>query len=126
MRFPKWLVSLCLVIALSGCGKRTVHWTEQMKSSSSVERLHAVHALQERVKEKDLVVPALAEALKDEDPFVRRDTARALGSFGPEAKDAVPQLFLALRDREPGVRKAATQALKKIDADAPASVGQGR
>lgn len=103
----------CLFIA-AGCAKSTTHWTEQMKSTESVQRLHAVHTLKGRVTEPLIVVPALVEALKDEDPFIRRDAARALGKFGPDAVDAVPPLRVLLTDKEPSVRKAAAQSLKQI------------
>lgn len=99
----------------AGCAKSTAHWTEQMKSPDSVQRLHAVHALKVRVKEPHVAVPALVDALKDEDTFIRRDAARALGKFGPDAVDAVPPLRVLLTDKEPSVRKAAAQSLKQIE-----------
>ncbi|HEY7424729.1 MAG TPA: HEAT repeat domain-containing protein [Gemmataceae bacterium] len=108
---------LVLVLLLvGGCGKgSTVHWIEQLKSPESLRRLEAVHTLQERKGEAAEIIPALMEALQDENTHVRRDVARALGSFGEEAKNAVPALQTALRDREPGVRRAAGIALSRID-----------
>jgi len=68
-------------------------------------------------------VPALAEALRDRDVFVRRDAALALGRLGPEAQQAVPYLVPVLRDRDRAVRKASAQALKKIDPQAATLAG---
>jgi HEAT repeat protein len=115
MKLMKFFCLLALLVVVAGCGNSTNYWKEQMKSPDPVARLHAVHALRERVKEP-AVVPVLAEALKDEDTFIRRDAARALGKFGPTAKEAAPNLQAALKDREPSVRKAASESLKKIDA----------
>lgn len=112
-------VPALLVVGI-GCGKSAKQWQEELKSSESPTRLHAVHALQEKQKDAAVAVPALVGALGDEDPFVRRDAARALGKFGTAAKDAVPSLVSRLNDREPGVRKAAAQALQQI-APAPAA-----
>ncbi len=59
-------------------------------------------------------VLSLRAALKDQDAFVRRAAAEALGGIGPEAKEAVPDLRAALKDRNVGVRQAAAVALRKI------------
>ena len=92
MNLGKRMILGGLLLLAAGCGKSTSQWTEQMKSSDSVARLHAVHALKGRVNEPQVVVPALIDALKDDDTFIRRDAARALGRFGPEAAPAVPSL----------------------------------
>ena len=73
--------------------------------------------------ERDLVVPALAGALKDENAFVRRDAAEALGKIGREAREATPALAAALKDRNHAVKKAATEALKKVDPQAAMKAG---
>jgi HEAT repeat protein len=115
---------LALVIGLGGCGaKSTADLIDQLHAKDSSQRLHAVKALATRASEAEVVVPALAEALKDEDTFVRRDTAKALGETGPAAKPALPALLVALRDKHPAVRKAAADALRKIDADAATKAG---
>ena len=122
MNILKRLGLIVLLFLTIGCGKKsTSYWKEEIKSPDSSKRLHAVFALQERVKESKVVVPILAEALNDEDTFIRRDAARALGKFGPAAKDAVPALVGRLNDQEPSVRKAAALALKQIDPTAVAS-----
>ena len=60
-------------------------------------------------------VPALSEALKDQNEYVRRRAAQALSNIGPEAKKAAPSLIEALKDNNSWVRKNAAQALKKIN-----------
>jgi hypothetical protein len=120
----KLLLPLVLGIMLGGCGtKSTADWIDQLHAKDSAQRLHAVKALARRTAEAEVVVPALAEALKDEDTFVRRDAARALGDLGPSARPALPALLVALRDKDGAVRKAAGEALRKIDAEAAARAG---
>jgi HEAT repeat protein len=119
MKLLRAAILLVCLLPLVGCGKSTTHWTGQLKSPDSVARLHAVHALKERTRDAKAVVPALAEALKDQDTFIRRDAARALGNFGAKAGDAAPLLReLASSDPEPSVRRAAAQSLSRIDASA--------
>jgi HEAT repeat protein len=66
-----------------------------------------------QVKAPD-AVPLLIEMLKDTAPFVRLQAARALGNFGPEAKDAIPALTKLTLDPNVAVRNNAQQALQKI------------
>ena len=118
MRLVKLLSILIMLSVVAGCAKSTSYWKDQMKSPESAQRLHAVHALRDRVKEANVVVPVLMDALKDEDPFIRRDAARALGKFGVSARDAIPALNMSLSDKEPSVRKAAAQSFMSIDPNA--------
>jgi len=64
-------------------------------------------------------VPALIEALKDENSYVRRDSATALGNLGSGAASAISALRVAQKDRERSVRKVASDALQKIDQTTP-------
>jgi HEAT repeat protein len=112
------MLGLGLAGGLAGCGKGTADWLAELESDDASQRLHAIHALQERLSEAEVVVPALTKALHDPDVYVRRDAARGLARFGDAARAAVPQLQQALRDREPSVRRAARQALERIDPQA--------
>ncbi|OWK38071.1 HEAT repeat domain-containing protein [Fimbriiglobus ruber] len=103
------------LVFAAGCEKSTTYWAEQTKAEDPAQRRHAVHVLSDAAKDQKTSVPALIEALKDDNHYVRRDAARALGHVGPEAKDGVPALRALLRDREPSVRRAAGDALQKID-----------
>lgn len=60
-------------------------------------------------------VPALVEALKDNDSAVRSYAASTLGKIGPAARDAVPALkALSENDPNPDVRGVAATALLAI------------
>jgi HEAT repeat protein len=85
-----------------------------MKSPDSAMRLRAVHALREHVNDPE-AVGVLADALNEEDTFIRRDAARALSKASPNANEVAPKLRVLLNDKEPSVRKAAAESLKKID-----------
>jgi HEAT repeat protein len=105
-----------VLVLLSGCGgKSTDDWVQQLRGGDASQRLHAIRALENRGEEATVVVPALAEALRDDNAYVRRDAAVALGKIGPGAGAAVPALLAARKDRERSVRKAAEEALGKID-----------
>ena len=58
------------------------------------------------------VVAALTELLRDTDPFIRRDAARALANWG--TAEVVPALAAALNDRQMTVRWAAVDALGSL------------
>jgi len=62
-------------------------------------------------------VPALIEALKDDDYIVRQYAVEALGRIGPKAASAVPGIRAALNDEYPDVREAAAKALREIVGD---------
>ena len=111
----RWMLCIGLLTCALGCGKSTARWCDHAKSADPAQRLEAVHALGQRTGDADTVMPILIESLKDDDTYVRRDSARALGRFGPLAKPATAALQARLSDREPSVRKAAAAALKAID-----------
>jgi len=119
------LCFFCLLAgSLLGCAreKSTGDWVRQLKDPDASLRLQAIKALKDRISEA-AVVPALTETLKDDNAFVRRDAALALGKIGPDARPALPALTATLKDREHSVRKAAADALKKIDPEAAARKG---
>jgi HEAT repeat protein len=70
------------------------------------------------------VIPALTQALKDDDPHVRGIVSRALGSIAESVqnksqilglfKGAIPVLIKALKDGDPSVRMDAADLLGKI------------
>ncbi len=59
-------------------------------------------------------VPALVDALDDDDKNVREFVAAALGEIGPDARAAVPALTALLEDREEKVVTRAKEALVAI------------
>lgn len=120
---PRYFLLIGVLVVAAGCSKSTSYWTEQAKADDPAQRLRAIHALQEKTSEGPVVVPVLIEALGDKNTYVRRDAARALGTFGEQASDAVGPLTARLKDDEPSVRKAAGQSLKSIDAAAATKAG---
>lgn len=116
----QWALFVAL-LSVVGCGKPTSIWIEQIKDPDPAKRLHAIHELQGKVNEAPTVAPALVTALRDENHYVRRDAARALGNFGPGVREAASApLAVLLKDDEPSVRKAAGEALRRIDPEAAA------
>jgi HEAT repeat protein len=89
-------------------------WTGQLTAGDAVSRRRAVGALGDLGADAVPAAPALAQALVDENPFVRQEAAEALGGIGPGAAAAVPALIEALDDPDPGVRKSAAAALAAI------------
>jgi HEAT repeat protein len=71
-------------------------------------------------REPALAVPALIQSLQSADPYIRQNSAAALGRFGGQAKSAVSALQQALEDSDGNVRRQATTALTRINSGAPA------
>jgi adenylate cyclase len=88
---------------------------EQLKGGSRDERVDAAITLGYFILQGPEVVPALIEALGDEDAAVRRGSIRLLRSLGPAATDAVPTLA-AMAD-DPKVGKNAIAAIKEIQGE---------
>src|SRR5712691_6602525 len=92
---------LLVLVLLAGCrGKSTEDWLRQLKDPDVTLRRQAIRELGALPGEAARIVPALIEALRDENPYVRHDAALTLGKFGPAAKEAIPALNLAVKDRE--------------------------
>ncbi len=66
----------------------------------------------------ELVVPAAARLLRDDDLDVDVAAANALERFGPAAREAVPALAWRARDGDGDIRIAAMRALEAIGTDA--------
>ncbi len=78
-------------------------------------RAAAAEALGNMQADPAATVPALAEALRDEDSGVRQRAAWALLRFGPEARrPAAGALRQALQDPDGRVREAAGKALDRV------------
>jgi len=81
---------------------------EALKDSDPSRRAYVVYALYQI--QNPISIPALIEALHDENYFVRRTAAMTLGELG-DARAVLP-LMAAMRDRQ--VRLAAAEALGRI------------
>jgi HEAT repeats len=89
-------------------------WTERLTGGDVADRQRAAAALGGLGAEASPAVPALADALSDEDPGVRQSAAEALGRIGPDASPALPALTQALADPDAGVRENAALAVAAI------------
>jgi len=89
-----------------------------IKAPDVEDRAAALSALADVRLRADLV----ADALRDEDPAVRRAAARALPPFGAEA--ATNPLLAALADDDPGVREALADALVALDGKVASRVAE--
>ena len=68
-------------------------------------------------KAADVIVPALVKGLEDDDLDGRIAVTRALGAYGPEAKDAVPALAKHLGKGDAEYRVVVLRALAGIGED---------
>jgi HEAT repeat protein len=89
-------------------------WVATLKSSDSLERRLAAHALGEIGPAAREAVPALIEALRDAEGFVRVWAAAALARVQPENPDAIPALVAGTREGISFVRSLAAWHLGRI------------
>jgi|GEM_PF-6660983 len=95
-------------------GVATGDWVAALKSSSSLERRLAAHALAEIGPAAQEAVPALIEALRDPESFVRVWAAAALARVQPENPDAIPALVAGTHDGISFVRSLAAWHLGRL------------
>jgi len=95
-------------------GVATAGWVAALKSSDSLERRLAAHALAEIGRTAREAVPALTEALRDSESFVRVWAAAALARVEPENPDAIPALVAGARDGIYFVRSLAAWHLGRL------------
>jgi outer membrane protein assembly factor BamB/HEAT repeat protein len=86
-------------------------------------RRGAVNELIDLAPHTESVQPALRRALKDEDPVVAGDAARALGALGRRASSSVGALVDTLSHGDPYVRIYAAEALASIGPNAARATG---
>ena len=95
-------------------GVATSYWVAALKSSDSLERRLAAHALGEIGPAARESVPALIEALRDPESFVRVWAAAALTRVQPENPDAIPALVAGTQDGISFVRSLAAWHLGRL------------
>ena len=119
MRMRAIIASLVLLTSCLGCSrqKSTDALIADLKSASEKDRLIAVRLLPQRTGDESKVVPALVEALDDQEADVRISAAIGLGQLGPAAKDAIPKLEPLQSDPNARLREAARVALSRIAPD---------
>ena len=95
-------------------GVATAGWVAALKSSDSLERRLAAHALAEIGRMAREAVPPLTEALRDSESFVRVWAAAALARVEPEHPDVIPALVAGTRDGISFVRSLAAWHLGRL------------
>ncbi|MBI1927859.1 HEAT repeat domain-containing protein [Candidatus Poribacteria bacterium] len=109
------VVLLCfvslMIIAFESKGEEIESLISRLGEKSYAIRHKAVEDL---VQIGDPTVPALIDALKDPNHYVRAEAAYVLGQIGGPAKSAVPSLIAALRDESSWVHDSAALALKQV------------
>jgi HEAT repeat protein len=114
---------LALALAGAGCAvtpATTVHghpvgyWLRKLQEGDAAGRHQAVRALASAALADKAVLPALTDALTDEEAAVRRESVLALLKAGSAARSAVPTLQERLQDADPTVREYAAKALARI------------
>ena len=86
-------------------------------------RVDVCAAVGEIGPEAKSMVPALLEALREQDSVAQDFVAEALGHIGAEARAAIPALVEALRPPNTSLAARAGEALKRIDPKAAAKAG---
>ena len=124
MRTSELRPLLVLAIGLAGCAKSPTtmahyqpvsHWIDVLKGSDAVAKTQAVRILGNVGPADPRAIGALAGAVGDADPAVRREAILALLKLGPAAKAAVPTLRKSQGDDDATVRAYATRALEKVE-----------
>ena len=95
-------------------GVATGNWVAALKTSDSLERRLAAHALAESGPAAREAVPALIEALRDPESFVRVWAAAALARVQPENTEAIPALVAGTRVGISFVRSLAAWHLGRL------------
>lgn len=122
-----WIVLCCF--CWSGCKKKDIpsnevaRWMKQLQSSQASERKTAAEALGKLGAQAKDAIPALADALKDEDNEVKYAAAHALGQTRmAHPQVAVGALTRSLKDQDVEMRIAAAKALGNMGMAALAAV----
>lgn len=90
--------------------------TEELKYNNVNVRRSAARIIRDTGDSS--AIPALREALEDEDVMVRMNVIDALERIGPNAEGAIPALIKALEDVDTTVRRHAIRALGRLGPDA--------
>jgi outer membrane protein assembly factor BamB len=94
---------------------------ELLRHKRTSFRLSALNELIDLAPDTESIQLALRRALRDNDPMVAGDAARALGSLGPRASPSIRALVKTLSHENPYVRIYAAEALASIGPKASAA-----
>ncbi len=98
------------------------YWLQCLRLADPQQRAQAATVLGLLGDQAQAAVPALVEAIKDEEVQVRRIIVAALGEIGIAARSAVPALVASLRNRHDIVRRRAAQCLAELGPAARSAV----
>ena len=141
-----WSLFVCLILAGTASAQRRPprfneltpeQWVAQLRGGDANERQMAASTLRRLVNHKRIVVPALVQALKDEDAGVRIAAASSLWALErdqrtievlqdglkSDTRQPRPMALAALRQIGPGAHRAVSTLLKLLS-DSEASVVQ--
>lgn len=109
-----WTACFVLVVSVLPARAQVDELIGELTTGAPDARRVAARKLGQIGDEAKPAIPALVKALKtDDDSYVRRFAAEALGSFGP-AKGVVSALTAALEDKQSRVVQAAATSLGKM------------
>lgn len=114
----RFLGSVVLVLAATArADEGALELAGQLDSTSAVERYRAARALRALGEKAKPALPALVQALKDAQPWVRAEAGKALIEIGI-TKDEVPALVARLGPADPDTLLLVAEALAGLPADA--------
>ena len=90
--------------------------SEVLREGNEESRWFCLEELEGVPGRRDLVLPFIIGALKDESNRIRGKAAVTLGKLGADAQAALPALNDALNDTHSNVREAAAEALLRLAA----------
>jgi len=109
---------LLSLVLFSAASAQTVNeLVEQLSAPSAEARVAAARQLGAMGEKANTAVAALAEALTDEDPSVRRAALSALREIEPGPKVGVPLMAKVLSNADPSIAIAAVQTLAESGSD---------
>jgi HEAT repeat protein len=100
-------------------GVAILDWVAALKSDDALERRLAAHALAEIGLAAREAVPALIDAVRDRESYVRVWAAAALARVEPENPNAIPVLVAGTRDEISFVRSLAAWHLGRLGPEHP-------
>jgi len=101
--------------------KRLSQWQQLLRDGDKIVRYRAARDLGNIGRRANRALPALLEALHDENKSVRKYATWAVHRIGPQPSH-VPALIATLADPDPLVRRAAARALGALDHKAKAAL----
>ena len=123
------LILLIGFVSFTGCGysnssgnDEAAKFDTQYDPGGRPQRLPDSEGLDSNIPTDPESIKELYESLKDDNPEVRMQSARAIGKVKPDPDDAVPRLIELLSDEFPEVRIAGAKALGEFGSSASSAL----